>query len=127
MSRRRDAHGRRGCLLKMTEFSTELLQKKDLRAVQRTAPRRYRPQAQADVVEAFEDTGVAAPEKRARMKAVLQRLEEVRQAFARNVRDNKSGSLSPRGTKGLPARTWRRAARRKGNFCWIRVPEYELS
>src|SRR5260370_601074 len=82
-----------------------------------------------DVVEAFEDTGVALPpEKRARMKAILQRLEEVRQAFERNVRDNKTRlAFSAEEVKGLPA-SYLESARRddKGNYLLgFEYPEYE--
>jgi len=55
------------------------------------------------------DTGVAlSPEKRARMKAILQRLEEIRQEFDRNVRDNKT-RLAFRRKKQRACRrpTWR--------------------
>ena len=119
------------CLLKINEFSTELLQNEEIYArFQRAAPaddidRKLRQ----DVVEAFEDTGVALPpEKRARMKAILQRLEEVRQAFARNIRDNKTRlAFSAEETKGLPASYLERARRDgKGNFLLgFEYPEYE--
>jgi len=119
------------CLLKMTEFSTELLQNEAIYArFQRTAPADgIDRKLKQDVVEAFEDTGVALPpEKRARMKAILQRLEEVRQAFARNVRDNKTRlAFSAEETKGLPASYLERARRDdKGNFLLgFEYPEYE--
>ena len=119
------------CLLKINEFSTELLQNEEIYArFQRAAPaddidRKLRQ----DVMEAFEDTGVALPpEKRARMKAILQRLEEVRQAFARNIRDNKTRlAFAAEETKGLPASYLERARRDgKGNFLLgFEYPEYE--
>jgi len=65
------------CLLKINEFSTELLQNEGIYArFQRAAPAdNIDRKLNQDVVEAFEDTGVALPpEKRARMKAILQRL-----------------------------------------------------
>ena len=80
-------------------------------------------------MEAFEDTGVALPsEKRARMKAIMQRLEEVRQAFARNIRDNNTRlAFTPEELKGLPA-SYLESARRddKGNYLLgFEYPEYE--
>ena len=95
------------CQLKLTVLNTELLQNENIYArFQRTAPadpidRKLRK----DVIEAFEDTGVALPpEKRARMKEILKRLEEVRQAFERNIRDNKTRlAFSAEEMKGLPA------------------------
>jgi len=119
------------CLLKMNEFNTELLQNERIFArLQRTVPIDSTDRKlKKDVVEAFEDTGVALPpEKRARMKAILQRLEEVRQAFARNVRDNKTRlAFSAEEVKGLPASYLERARRDdKGNFLLgFEYPEYE--
>jgi len=119
------------CLLKMTELSTELFQNEKIYArFQRVAPADgIDRKLKQDVVEAFEDTGVALPpEKRARMKAILQRLEEVRQAFARNVRDNKTRlAFAPEELKGLPA-SYLESARRddKGNYLLgFEYPEYE--
>ncbi len=119
------------CLLKINEFSTELLQNEGIYArFQRAAPADgIDRKLKQDVVEAFEDTGVALPpQKRARMKAILQRLEEVRQAFARNIRDNKTRlAFSAEETKGLPAPYLERARRDdKGNsLLGFEYPEYE--
>jgi len=119
------------CLLKMTEFSTELFQNERIYArFQRAAPAdSIDRKLKKDVMEAFEDTGVALPpEKRARMKAILQRLEEVRQAFARNVRDNKTRlTFTPEEVKGLPASYLEKARRDdKGNYLLgFEYPEYE--
>jgi thimet oligopeptidase len=119
------------CLLKTNELGTELFQNEKIYArFQRAVPadsidRKFKQ----DVVEAFEDTGVALPpEKRARMKAILQRLEEVRQAFARNIRDNKTRlAFAPEELRGLPA-SYLESARRddKGNYLLgFEYPEYE--
>jgi len=72
------------CLLKMTEFSTELLQNEAIYArFQRTAPPTVSTASSSRTwwKRSRHGSGLA-PEKRARMKAILQRLEEVRQAFA---------------------------------------------
>lgn len=119
------------CQLKLTVLNTELLQNENIYArFQRTAPadpvdRKLRK----DVIEAFEDTGVAlAPEKRARMKEILKRLEEVRQAFERNIRDNKTRlAFSAEEMKGLPA-SYREKARRdeaRRYLLGFEYPEYE--
>jgi Zn-dependent oligopeptidase len=119
------------CLLKITELGTELLQNERIYAqFRRIVPAdRIDRKLKKDVVEAFEDTGVALPpEKRARMKAILQRLEEVRQAFSRNIRDNKTRlSFTPEETKGLPASYLEKARRDdKGNYLLgFEYPEYE--
>ena len=119
------------CLLKINEFSTVLLQNEGIYArFQRAAPADdIDRKLKQDVVEAFEDTGVALPpEKRVRMKTILQRLEEVRQAFARNIRDNKTRlAFAAEETKGLPASYLERARRDgKGNFLLgFEYPEYE--
>jgi thimet oligopeptidase len=119
------------CLLKFTAFNTELLQNEKIYArVHRSAPAdAIDRKLMKDVTEAFEDTGVALPpEKRARMKAVLQRLEELRQAFDRNIRDNKTRlAFTPEETKGLPASYLEKAQRDdRGNvLLGFEYPEYE--
>ena len=119
------------CLLKINTFNTELFQNEKIYALfQRAKPadgidRKLRK----DVIEAFEDTGVALPpEKRARMKAILDRLEEVRQIFGRNIRDNKTRvAFSPDELKGLPASYLADAKRDdKGGYALgFEYPEYE--
>ncbi len=119
------------CLLNFTALGIELLQNEKIYVrVKRGVPadaidRKLRK----DVAEAFEDTGVALPaEKRARMKAILQRLEEIRQAFERNIRDNRTRlAFTPEETKGLPVSYLERAQRDdKGNvLLGFEYPEYE--
>jgi thimet oligopeptidase len=119
------------CQLRLAVLGTELLQNEKIYArIQRTAPadavdRKLRK----DLIEAFEDTGVALPpEKRARMKDILKRLEEVRQAFERNIRDNKTRlAFSPEEMKGLPA-SYVEKARRDDTGSYLlgfEYPEYE--
>jgi len=119
------------CLLRLNEFNTGLYQNEKIYArIRRTAPaddtdRKFKK----DAVEAFEDTGVALPpEKRARMKAILQRMEEIRQGFNRNIRDNKTRlSFAPEEMKGLPVSYLEKAKRDdKGNYLLgFEYPEYE--
>ena len=119
------------CQLRLTVLNTELLQNENIYArFRRTEPadpidRKLRK----DVIEAFEDTGVAlAPERRARMKEILKRLEEVRQAFERNIRDNKTRlAFSPEEMKGLPASYLEKARRDEAGsyLLGFEYPEYE--
>jgi len=119
------------CLLKMNDFNTEIFQNEKIYArIQRAVPADgIDRKLKKDVVEAFEDTGVALPpEKRTRMKAILQRMEEIRQAFNRNIRDNKTRLVfSPDEMKGLPASYLEKAKRDdKGSYLLgFEYPEYE--
>src|SRR5258706_7876214 len=119
------------CLLKFTAFNTDLLQNEKIYAqFQRIAPTdAIDRKLKKDVIEAFEDTGVALPPaQRARMKAILQRLEEVRQTFDRNIRDNKTRlAFSPEEMRGLPASYLDKARHDdKGNYLLgLEYPEYE--
>ncbi len=94
------------CLLKYNEFNTDLFQNEKIyqriRRVQpHTGPQKI---LQKDLREGFEDTGVAlSPDKRARIKVLLQKEEELRQEFDRNVRDNKTLlTFNLQEMKGLP-------------------------
>jgi thimet oligopeptidase len=81
-----------------------------------------------DILDAFEDTGVALPpDKRARMSAILERLEAIRQEFGRNIRNNKTRvSFTADEVKGLPQSYLDRAQRDdKGNYLLgFESPEY---
>jgi thimet oligopeptidase len=109
------------CLLQVNDFNTELFQNEKLyrriKAVQpHSAPAK---KLKKDLLEDFEDTGVAlAPAKRERVKAILKREEELRQDFDRNVRDNKTKlTFTPAEMKGLPEDFIARAKRdEQGNY-----------
>ena len=119
------------CQLRLAVLGTEVLQNENIYArFQRTAPAEpIDRKLRKDVIEAFEDTGVALPpEKRTRMKDILKRLEEVRQAFDRNIRDNKIRlAFPPEEMKGLPASYVDKARRDDtGNYLLgFEYPEYE--
>ena len=109
------------CLLKYNEFSTDLMQNPKLyarvKAVNASSPadRKFRK----DMLDSFEDTGVALPDaKRARMKEIIQKLEEARQEFERNIRDNKNRvTMKSDEMKGLPAAYVEKAKRdEQGNY-----------
>ena len=79
------------CLQKYTTFNTELFQNEKLYARVKAAKPATPHQAKLrkDLLDGFEDAGVAlAPEKRARAKQIFDKLEELRQVFDRNVRDD---------------------------------------
>src|SRR6185503_16204874 len=61
-------------------------------------------QFRKDLVEAFEDTGVSlTPDRRARAKAIAERLTALSQEFARNLRDNTTRMpFAPADMLGLP-------------------------
>lgn len=61
-------------------------------------------QLQKDLLEAFEDSGVALPaERRQRFRAISERLTELAQEFAKNIRENKSVlRFTPEECAGLP-------------------------
>jgi thimet oligopeptidase len=94
------------CGLKLTTFATDLFQNEKLfKRIEAVKPKdAYETKLKKDLVEAFEDTGVTlSPEKRARAKAIFEKLEELRQAFDRNVRDDKTRvTMMAEEMKGLP-------------------------
>jgi thimet oligopeptidase len=79
------------CLQKVTAFGTELFQNEKLFARVKAAKPANAHQAKLrkDLVDGFEDSGVALPpDRRARSKQIFDKLEELRQAYDRNVRDD---------------------------------------
>jgi thimet oligopeptidase len=62
-------------------------------------------QLRKDLLEAFEDSGVSLPpEKRERFRAISERLTELAQEFARNIRENQTVvRFPPEEWDGLPA------------------------
>ncbi len=79
------------CLQKVTALSTETFQSEKLyarvKAARATLPREVK--LKKSLIEGFEDSGVALPrDKRARAREIFARLEELRQSFVRNLRDD---------------------------------------
>ena len=100
----RDAADR--ALIDESVFMTELFQNIELfervrRVVPETAAQK---QLQKDLIESFEDSGVALPpEKRQRFRAISERLTELAQEFAKNIRENKTVlRFTPDECRGLP-------------------------
>ena len=95
------------CVLKLTSFGTDLFQNEKLyKRVTAVVPKNaIDGKFKKDLIEGFEDTGVTLPlEKRARAKAIFEKLEESRQAFDRTVRDDKTRvTFLAEELKGLPA------------------------
>ena len=100
----RDAGDR--ALIEESVFMTELFQNEQLfERVRRVVPRTTaQKQLQKDLLEAFEDSGVALPpEKRDRFKAISERLTELAQEFSKNIRENKTVlHFTPDECAGLP-------------------------
>ncbi len=90
----------------LARFQVEIFQNEALfarvSAVQPGTP--IETQFRKDLVESFEDTGVSlAPDRRARTKAIAERLTALSQEFARNLRDNTTRMpFAPADMLGLP-------------------------
>ena len=95
------------CLLRFTTFNTELFQSRKLYArVEAAKPADpHQAKLRKDLLEGFEDSGASlAPAKRARARAIFDELEQLRQAYERNVRDDATKVVfRPQEVRGLPA------------------------
>lgn len=93
-------------LLEESSFLTALFQNEKLfERVRRVKPQSSaEKQLQKDLLEAFEDSGVALPpERRARFKQISDRLTELAQDFAKNIRENTTRlTFTPAECEGLP-------------------------
>jgi thimet oligopeptidase len=94
------------CLQKYTELSTEINQNEKLfRRLSAAKPaNQVQAELRKDVIEGFEDSGVALPPaKRKRAKEIFDKLEELRQAYDRNVRDDPTRvTFTAAEMEGLP-------------------------
>ena len=94
------------CTQKYSQLRVEIFQDAKLLARARAASPANPVQAKLrkDLLDAFEDSGVALPpDKRARAKAIFDRLTALRQEFARNLRDNPAKvTFTPAEMEGLP-------------------------
>jgi thimet oligopeptidase len=90
----------------LARFQVEIFQNEALfarvSAVRPATP--IEAQFRKDLVESFEDTGVSLPpDRRARAKAIAERLTALSQEFARNLRDNTTRmAFAPVDMLGLP-------------------------
>ncbi|MDD5175886.1 MAG: Zn-dependent oligopeptidase [Sterolibacterium sp.] len=118
------------CLVEFSKYSSDLYQSEKLyqlfKAVEPSDA--VERKLKQDILWSFEDTGVSLPaEKRARMKQILTRLEELSQAFSRNIRDNDQRlAFTPEEVRGLPADYLAKAKRdEQGNYLiGFAYPEY---
>jgi Zn-dependent oligopeptidase len=94
------------CLQKYTTLSTELLQNEKLYARVKGAKPvgAHQAKLKRDLIEDFEENGVALPaDKRARAKEIFDKIEELRQVFDRNIReDTTKVVMTAAEMEGLP-------------------------
>ena len=94
------------CLTKFTTLNTDLFQSEKLyaRVVAAKPANAHQAKLRKDLLESFEDSGASLPPaKRARAKAIFDELEELRQAYDRNVRDDATKVVfKPAEMEGLP-------------------------
>jgi thimet oligopeptidase len=94
------------CLVKYTAFNTDLLQSEKLfvRVRDSKPANPSETKLRKDLIDGFEDSGVALPpDKRARAKAIADRIEAVRQEFDRDVRDDPTRvTMTPEDMAGMP-------------------------
>ena len=94
------------CLTRFTTLSTELFQSEKLfaRVTAAKSASAHQAKLRKDLVEGFEDTGVAlAPDKRARAKEIFDRMEAIRQAYDQRIRDDPTKVVfSPAEMEGMP-------------------------
>ena len=107
-------------LLEEASFLTSLFQNEALfERVRTVKPHSIaEKQLQKDLLEAFEDSGVALPaERRARFKAISDRLTQLAQDFAKNIRENTTKlTFTPGECDGMPQSWLDRVPRdEKGN------------
>jgi thimet oligopeptidase len=117
-SRVRDAG--QDCLVKVSSFETEIFQNEKLfQRVNEVKPGNpARTRFRLDLIEAFEDSGVALPkDKRARAKEISDRTAVLGQEFAKNIRDNTTKlTFTPSEYKGLPQSYVDRVKNAEGNI-----------
>jgi thimet oligopeptidase len=120
------------CLQKYTTLGTDLFQNEKLfKRVQAAKPANaHQAKLRKDLMEGFEDSGVALPtQKRARAKAIFDKLEELRQAYDRNVRDDPTRvTFAPAEMDGLPEsylKTHENTRDKDGNYVLtLKYPSY---
>jgi thimet oligopeptidase len=109
------------CQVSITQFSTELFQNGALyKKFKGASPiDNVEKKLKQDILDSFDDTGVSLPpEKQVRMKEILAKLTQLKQEFARNIRDNNQKlTFTAEEAKGLPEDFLAKAKRDdKGNL-----------
>jgi len=120
------------CLAKYTTLGTDLMQDEKLYkrvlAVKPANP--HQAKLKKDLLEEFEDTGVSLPpSKRERAKAIFDELEQLRQAFDRNIRDDATRvTVSAAEMDGMPeayVRAHEGGRDKDGNYVLtLKYPDY---
>ena len=114
------------CLQKLTAFSTDLFQSEKLyarvRAIEPANPREAK--LRKNLIERYEDSGVALPPaQRARAKEIVTRLEQIRQAFERAVRDDPTTvGFTTAELKGVPE-SFLKARKPEADGTWLLKPD----
>ncbi len=94
------------CLTKYTTLSTDIFQSERLfaRVMAAAAAGAHQAKLRKDLIEGFEDTGIALPpEKRQRAKAIFDRIEVLRQDYDKAIRDDPTKvEVSPAEMAGMP-------------------------
>jgi len=108
-------------LIQESSFLTDAFQREAFyERVRRVEPHTIaQRELKKDLIEAFEDSGVSLPpEKRQRFKEISDRLTELGQEFARNIRENAARlTFTPEECRGLPQSWLDRVPRdEKGNY-----------
>jgi len=108
-------------LIQESSFLTDAFQREAFyERVRRVEPHAIaQRELKKDLIEAFEDSGVSLPpEKRQRFKEISDRLTELGQEFARNIRENAARlTFTPEECRGLPQSWLDRVPRdEKGNY-----------
>lgn len=94
------------CVLRITKFITDLNQNEKLykRIQGARTGNAVQAKLRKDLIEGFEDTGVTLPlEQRKRAKEIIDKIEDLRQVYDRNIRDDKTKVIvSAAEMKGMP-------------------------
>ena len=105
-------------LIEESSFITDLFQNENLydRVRRVTVSSPAEKQLQKDLIEEFEDSGVTLPpDRRQRFKEISDRLTELAQEFARNIRENQTRiRFTPEECEGLPPSWLERVERDAG-------------
>jgi len=120
------------CLQKVTTLATELMQDEKLyrRVLAAKPANAHQAKLRRDMLDEFEDTGVSLPPaKRARAKAIFEELEQLRQQFDRDVRDDPTRvTVSAAEMDGMPdayVRAHANVRDKDGNYVLtLKYPDY---
>ena len=114
------------CLTQFTVFNTDMFQDEALfdRVKAATVTNAREAKLKKTLIEEFEDSGVALPsDKRGRAKEIFTRLENLRQSFERNLRDDPTlTKFSPVEADGM-TETFLKSRKRDGDGNYLLKPD----